>query len=81
MICSGDCCCFCFTFYQTTFCRFVQIKNIYRVQFNSTTQLLTTLRKKAFENIVGKGENAGYQPFLLFPQCFLPYLREKLSFQ
>ena len=27
------------------------------------------------ENIVGKGENAGYQQFLLFPQCF-----EKASF-
>ena len=27
------------------------------------------------ENIVGKGETAGYQHFLLFPQCFL-----KLSF-
>ena len=25
-----------------------------------------------FENIVGKGENAGYQHFLLFLQCFLP---------
>ena len=23
------------------------------------------------ENIVGKGENGGYQHFLLFPQCFL----------
>ena len=23
------------------------------------------------KNIVGKGENAGYKPFLLFPQCFL----------
>ena len=23
------------------------------------------------ENFVGKGENAGYQHFLLFPQCFL----------
>ena len=22
------------------------------------------------QNIVGKGENAGYQHFLLFPQCF-----------
>ena len=22
------------------------------------------------ENIVGKGEKAGYQHFLLFPQCF-----------
>ena len=27
------------------------------------------------ENIVGKGENAGYQHFLLFPQCF-----KKVSF-
>ena len=27
------------------------------------------------ENIAGKGENAGYQHFLLFPQCF-----QKLSF-
>ena len=27
------------------------------------------------ENMVGKGENAGYQHFLLFPQCFQkPYL-------
>ena len=25
---------------------------------------------KRVENIVGKGENAGYQHFLLFPQCF-----------
>ena len=23
------------------------------------------------KNITGKGENAGYQHFLLFPQCFL----------
>ena len=27
--------------------------------------------KRNLENIVGKGENAGYQHFLLFPQCFL----------
>ena len=27
------------------------------------------------ENIAGKGENAGYQQFFLFPQCF-----QKLSF-
>ena len=39
-----------------------------------TTQsrLLTTLGRKPLENIVGKGENAGNQHFLLFPQCFLP---------
>ena len=33
------------------------------------------LIKKAFENIVGKGENAG----LLFPQCFIPYQKHRLS--
>ena len=26
--------------------------------------------KNLCENIMGKGENAGYQHFLLFPQCF-----------
>ena len=31
-----------------------------------------TLREKPLENIVGKGENAGKQHFLLFPQFFLP---------
>ena len=36
--------------------------------------------KKDLENTVGKGENAGNQHFLLFPQCFLLYQREKLSF-
>ena len=30
---------------------------------------------RAFENLVGKGENAGNQHFLLFPQCFLSYQR------
>ena len=25
---------------------------------------------ESVENTVGKGENAGYQHFLLFPQCF-----------
>ena len=38
--------------------------------------LLTPPRKVAFENIVGIGENAGYQHFLLFPQCFLSYGRQ-----
>ena len=32
-----------------------------------------SLKQRAFENIVGKGENAGKQHFLLFPQCFLPF--------
>ena len=40
--------------------------------FNSTIQsrLLTTLKKKALENTVGKEENAGNQHFLLFPTVF-----------
>ena len=29
-----------------------------------------TRKKKPFENIVRKGENAGNQHFLIFPQCF-----------
>ena len=35
---------------------------------------------KPFENIVGKGENAGNQHFLLFPQCFLPVLKTIFNF-
>ena len=34
-----------------------------------------------FENIVGKGKNAGNQHFLLFPQCFLPVPRQHSIFQ
>ena len=34
------------------------------------SRLLTTLTKEAVENIVGKGENAGNQHFLLFPNVF-----------
>ena len=33
--------------------------------------LLMTLRNRPVGDIVGKGENAGNQHFLLFPQCFL----------
>ena len=35
---------------------------------------------KPFENTEEKGENAGNQHFLLFPQYFLPCQREKSSF-
>ena len=42
--------------------------------FTTQRRLLTTLRKRPFENIVGKEENAGNQYFLLFPRCFLPFL-------
>ena len=33
-------------------------------------------RKKALENIVRKGENAGNLLFLLFSHCFLPFLKQ-----
>ena len=35
---------------------------------NVTEKLMFVLRR--VENIVGKGENAGYEHFLLFPPCF-----------
>ena len=34
--------------------------------------------RRTFKNIVGKGENAGNQHFLLFPQCFVTL--KKLNF-
>ena len=43
-------------------------------KINVTEKLKFVLRR--VENMVGKGENAGYQHFLLFPQCF-----QKASFQ
>ena len=38
-------------------------------------------KKKPFENIMGKGENAGNWHFLLFPQCFLSYERQIKCFE
>ena len=38
--------------------------------FTYKSWLLTTLNKRPFENIVGKGENAGNQRFLLFFTMF-----------
>ena len=40
------------------------------------SQLLTTLKKKALENIVEKGENVGNQHFPLFPPYF-PFLPDR----
>ena len=31
---------------------------------------------KPFEHIVGKGENAGNQQFLLFPHCYLAFPKQ-----
>ena len=39
-----------------------------------TIPIFNDLVEEGFgKNTVGKGENAGNQHFLLFPQCFLPY--------
>ena len=43
--------------------------------------LVNQMYKKPFENIVEKGENAGNQHFLLFPQCFLPFSKQNSIFQ
>ena len=45
-----------------------------------TFRFLTTLNMKALENTAGKGENAGNQHFLLFPQCFILYQRKTSIF-
>ena len=52
----------------------------YNYLFTTQSRLLTTIDKKAKENTMGKGENAGNHHFLLFPQCFLLYLGQKSSF-
>ena len=44
------------------------------------SRLQMTLFKKAFENILEKGENAGNQHFLLFPKYFPPRQRQMFSF-
>ena len=45
-----------------------------------SSKVLTTLMEKAFGNIVGKGENAGNQHFLLFLQCFMSYPKRAYFF-
>ena len=46
----------------------VQIEGICRQQINVVQNIILVLHLE--ENNVEKGENAGYQHFLLFPQCF-----------
>ena len=45
-----------------------------------SSRLLMTLRKKPFENNVGKAENAVNQHFLLFPTLFSPHLKTNFNF-
>ena len=49
--------------------------------FTTQSWPLMTLRKKVFENIVAKGENAGNQHILLLPQSFLPFPKQISIFQ
>ena len=45
-----------------------KLKAFAEIKINVTEKLIFVFEK--LENIMGKGENAGYQHFLLFPQCF-----------
>ena len=58
------------------------VENFCYWQFNSSLHHTDIWRpwKKAFENIVGKGENAGNQHFLLFPLYFLPLHQTSFNF-
>ena len=44
-----------------------KLKALVEDKINATQNLKIILER--IEKIVGKGENAGYQHFLLFPQC------------
>ena len=48
--------------------------NAFNLDKLNLTEKLKSVKGRV-ENIVGKGENAGYEQFLLFPQCF-----QKVSF-
>ena len=45
------------------------------------SEFLMPLRWNAYENMVGKAENASNHHFLLFSQCFPPYQRQIPSFE
>ena len=44
--------------------------NLKDCRWQNNVTPVTNFVLRRVENIVGKGENAGYQHFLLFPQCF-----------
>ena len=44
------------------------------------SEVITALKEKVIENLVGKGENFGNQQLLLFPHGFPSYERQKASF-
>ena len=61
-------------------CVVVYISKIHcDLPISHVTQLLyhtiPTINKTTFKSIVGNRENAGNQDFLLFPQCFPPFIK------
>ena len=59
----------CLTLYQTTkFWAWPNWKYLQMKNFNVAKKMISLF--DSLENIVEKGENAGYKHFLLFPQCF-----------
>ena len=71
-------------FSKNLYCRYEKNKGLFGkcLTFNQTVPTLVTLRKKPFENILGKGENADKQHFLFFfPQQFLPFPKQISIFQ
>ena len=78
LICTGhkvNCCCEkCFNTLPND-----KLLDVSKLKAFADDKINVTLKQKFFfeidRNIVGKGENAGYQHFLIFPQCF-----QKVSF-
>ena len=56
------------TLYQTTIFGLDQIQALADDKLHVARIMISVSDR--VENIVGKGENAGYQHFLHFPQCF-----------
>ena len=68
---------FALTLYQTTFFDWSKLNTFADYKINVTEKLKFVFGR--VENIVGKGENAGYQHFLLFPQSFKNFLSQGRS--
>ena len=64
------------SFFMSTFNSLPNGKNFRLMKFKAFAADKLNIAKMTIplfdrvENTVGKGENAGYQHFLLFPQCF-----------
>ena len=70
---------YCWKWHQTPYNQSIYQLNSLLNFLPHNPNFLTTLRKKPFENIVGKGKNAVNQHFLLFPLGFLT-IQKKICF-